>query len=179
MKPPLFEDVMAADGVEVRIRTMQPSDREIEQEFVRGLSGQTRYFRFHSAVRELSSAMLERFTNVNYPDEMALIATVKEAGREREIGVARYVRLPDSKSAEMAIVVADAWQGKGVGTRLLVDLRLCAVAAGIEQLKASVLSENRRMYEFVKRLGYDVEPRRDDYRTVELGKELDEGGSSD
>ena len=153
---------------------MRPTDREIEQAFVRGLSSETRYFRFHSAVRELSPALLERFTNVNYPGEMALIATIEEGGGERLIGVARYVRLEDSPAAEMAIVVADEWQGKGIGTRLLIDLRSCAIAAGFREMKASVLSENRRMYELARKLGYIVEPRHGDYRTVELGKELDE-----
>lgn len=173
MKPPKFEDSLLVDGTRVAIRTMWPGDREIEQEFVRGLSPQTRYYRFHSAIRELSPAMLERFINVNYPDEMALIATIDDDGRERQIGVARYIKPEDSDVAEMAIVIADEWQGKGIGTRLLTDLRSCAIAAGIKRMRASVLSENRRMYELARKLGYDVEPRHGDFRTVELGKEFD------
>ncbi|MBD3648822.1 MAG: GNAT family N-acetyltransferase [Pseudomonadales bacterium] len=157
----------------MNIRTLWPSDREIEQEFVRGLSAQTRYYRFHSGVRELSPAMLERFINVNYPDEMALAATIEVDDREVLIGVARYMREPGKETAEMAIVVADAWQAKGIGTRLLLDLRSCAIAAGVKRMNATVLSENRRMYELAKRLGYEVEPRHGDYRTVELGKEFD------
>lgn len=173
MKPPAFEDTIVVDGTRVNIRTLLPADRDIEQAFVRGLSAQTRYYRFHSGVRELSPAMLERFINVNYPDEMALAATIEMEGRELIIGVARYMREPGGESAEMAIVVADAWQGKGIGTRLLLDLRSCAIAAGVKRMNATVLSENRRMYELARKLGYEVEPRHGDYRTVELGKEFD------
>ncbi|HKI73662.1 MAG TPA: GNAT family N-acetyltransferase [Pseudomonadales bacterium] len=173
MKAPEFHDTITVGDTEVQIRTMHPQDREIEVQFVRNLSPQSRYYRFHAAIKELTPSMLEHFTNVNYPDEMALIATVTEDGVEREIGVARYVRLDSPVTAEFAIVVADEFQGKGVGTRLLLDLRSCAIAAGITDLKATVLSENRRMYEFCRKLGFEVEPRHNDYSTVELGKHFE------
>lgn len=173
MKPPLFNDSIIVDDTQVTIRTLQPADRDIEHEFVKSLSPRTRYYRFHAAIKELSPAMLEHFTNVDYPREMALIALVSDGDAEREIGVARYVQLEDEESAEFAIVVADAWQGKGIGTRLLLDLRSCAIAAGINRLKASVLSENRRMYEFCRKLGFEVEPQHNDYATVELGKRFE------
>lgn len=174
MKPPEFEDSIVVDDIRIRIRTLWPSDAEIEQQFVRELSDRSRYYRFHSGLRELSPAMLDRFINVNYPNEMALIATIDVDGKEKEIGVARYIRPDDSEVAEMAIVIADAWQGKGVGTRLLVDLRSCAIAAGIKQMRASVLSQNRRMYELARKLGFTVEPRHGDFRTVELGTRFDD-----
>jgi acetyltransferase len=173
MKPPNFSDTISVDGVTVSIRPMRPEDRENERRFVQRLSPQSRYFRFHAAIKELSATMLEHFTNVNYPNEMALVAMIPEGDDERQIGVARYVRLEDPKTAEFAIVIADEWQGKGIGTRLLLDLRSCAIAAGITQLKASVLSENRRMYEFCRKLGFEVEPRHNDYSTVELGKRFE------
>lgn len=173
MKPPEFHDTITVDDTTVNIRTMHPEDRENEVRFIKALSPQSRYYRFHAAIKELTPEMLEHFTNVNYPDEMALIATVSDEESERQVGVARYVRLEDPKTAEFAIVVADEWQGKGLGTRLLLDLRSCAIAAGITQLKASVLSENRRMYEFCRKLGFEVEPRHNDYSTVELGKRFE------
>ena len=95
MRPPDYKDILDIDGKPVTIRTMQPSDRDIEQQFIRELSPLSRYYRFHTALRELSPYMLDRFTHVNYPDEMALIATVLDGDDEREIGVARYARSPD------------------------------------------------------------------------------------
>lgn len=184
MKPPPFHDIVTVDGTRVTIRTMQPDDRENERRFIKGLSAQSRYYRFHAAIKELSPTMLENFTHVNYPDEMALVAVVSdesdngevsEIGKKAEklIGVTRYIRLEDPVTAEFAIVVADEWQGKGIGTRLLLDLRTCALVAGVNQLKASVLSENRRMYEFCRKLGFEVEPRHNDYSTIELGKRFE------
>ncbi len=176
MVPPDYRDTLEIPGVTVTIRTMQPEDREIEQRFIRELSEQSRYYRFHSALKELSPYMLERFTHVNYPDEMAIIATVPEGGGEMQIGVARYARKPGSHTAEIAIVVADAWQERGVGTRLLVDLRRLAIDAGIRQVEASVLPDNRRMLGLARELGFSLKPLKPvDTSTIELGKELDEG----
>lgn len=152
---------------------MRSADREIEQRFVRRLSSQSRYYRFHSTLKELTPYMLERFTQVNYPDEMALIATVPEGEGEMQIGVARYARKPGSDTAEIAIVVADAWQGKGIGTRLLVDLRQLAIEAGIRHVEASVLPDNKRMLYLANELGFALRALKPaDSSTVELGKEL-------
>ena len=176
MIPPDFEDTLEIPGATVTIRTMQPEDRDIEHRFVRELSEQSRYYRFHSALKELSPYMLERFTHVDYPEEMAIIATVPEGGGEMQIGVARYARRPGSQTAEIAIVVADAWQGRGVGTRLLIDLRRLATAAGIRHVEASVLPDNRRMLGLARELGFSLKALKPaDYSTIELGKELDNG----
>lgn len=155
---PDFSDRFQVGDVEILIRPIGPDDRGREAEFVNGLSAESRYFRFHSAVRELTPQMLERFTRVNYPDDMALVAMIEGADGPRQIGVARYVREPGTDTAEIAIVVADAWQGKGIATRLLEDLRDLAREAGITQLVASVLRENGRMLNLVRRLGYRMQP---------------------
>jgi acetyltransferase len=174
MRPPDYKDSLDIDGKLVTIRTMQPSDRDIEQQFIRELSSLSRYYRFHSALRELTPYMLDRFTNVNYPDEMALIATVYEGIEEREIGVARYARNPGADRAEIAVVVADAWQGKGIGSRLLVDLRNLARDAGIKHLEASILWENRRMQELAQALGFSIRAVKiSDGHKLELGKDVD------
>lgn len=161
------------DGTTVTLRTMHPADRDIEQRFVDGLSPQSRYYRFHSALKNLTPEMLERFTHVNYPDDMALIATVPDGPGAREIGVARYVRYPDTDRAEIAVVVADAWQGRGIGARLLLALRTLAVTAGIRHFEASVLPGNSRMLELARSLGFTVRVAdMEDSQTLELGKEI-------
>jgi len=174
MFPPNFKDTLEIPGATVTIRTMQPEDRDIEHRFVRELSEQSRYYRFHSALKELSPYMLDRFTHVNYPDEMALIATVLDGDDEHEIGVARYARSPGADCAEIAVVVADAWQGKGLGTCLLTDLRDIARGVGIKHLEASILWDNRRMLGLARTLGFatrSVKP--EDDHLLELGKDLD------
>lgn len=176
MQPPDYKDALDVAGSPVTIRTMRPADRDIERRFVRELSPASRYYRFHSALKELTPAMLERFTHVNYPDEMALIATIPEGDGERQIGVARYAGYPGTDRAEIAVVVADAWQGKGVGARLLLDLRNLAFEAGIRHFEASVLPGNKRMLELARALGFAVRtagPGEDSALT--LGKDIDNG----
>jgi acetyltransferase len=169
-----YHDALVVDGTPVTIRTMRPGDRDIEARFVSELSPISRYCRFHYALKELDTAMLERFTHVNYPQDMALIATIPDGACNREIGVARFVRYPGTDSAEIAVVVADAWQGKGIGARLLLDLRTLAVAAGIRHLEACVLPGNKRMLELARALGFTIrEISSGDGGSIELGKEID------
>ena len=171
-----YRDALDIAGTPVTIRTMQPADRDIEHRFVRELSPLSRYYRFHSALRELTPSMLDRFTHVNYPEDMALIATITVGESEREIGVARYARYPGTDRAEIAVVVADDWQGKGIATRLLLDLRGLAHAAGIRHLEANVLSGNKQMMQLARTLGFSIKPPAPgDGQALELGKDIDEG----
>ncbi|MEO0249962.1 MAG: chorismate synthase, partial [candidate division WOR-3 bacterium] len=103
------------NGADVTIRPIRPEDAEMTQSFVRGLSEETKYFRFMDAVRELSPAMLVRLTQIDYDREMALLAVTEQDGREVELGVARYATNPDRTSCEFAVVVHDQWQHQGIG----------------------------------------------------------------
>ena len=151
---------------------MRAGDKEIEDEFVRNLSEKSRYYRFHSVLRELTPEWLERFTNVNYPDDMALNATILEDGKNKQIAVARYSKFPDRDAAEVAVVVADTWQGLGLGTRMLIEIRNIALDAGIHELHMTVLSENRRMMKLARELNYHLDPIQADTTTRELGKPI-------
>ncbi|MCF8183436.1 MAG: acetate--CoA ligase family protein, partial [Polynucleobacter sp.] len=109
----------AKDGTLVTIRPIKPEDFRMEQEFVKALSPESRYMRFMNTIREVSPAQLVRLTQIDYDREMAFVATVDDAGAEKEVGVVRYATSPDGESCEFAIVVADDWQGKGLARRLM------------------------------------------------------------
>ncbi len=111
-----------ADGTDITIRPIRPEDAELVQAFVRGLSEESKYFRFMNSMQELTETMLVRFTQIDYSREMALIAVTVEHGKEIELGVARYAINPDGESCEFALVVADAFHGKGLGQKLMVSL---------------------------------------------------------
>ena len=145
----------------------------MEAEFVRNLSEESRYYRFHSVLSELTPELLERFTNVNYPDDMALNATILEDGENKQIAVARYVKFPDRNAAEVAVVVADAWQSHGLGRRMLIEIRNIAVDAGVHELHMTVLSENRRMMKLARELNYRLDPIQAETTTRELGKPIE------
>lgn len=152
----LERTVQLPDGIDLIIRPIRPEDAEIEQAFVRGLSSESKYFRFASTLQELSPAMLARFTQIDYDREMALIAVLAEDHSETEIGVARYIINPDGESCEFALVVADAWQHKGIGHRLMDALMDIARDKGLKAMEGDVLASNRNMLNLVTNLGFEI-----------------------
>ncbi len=153
------------DGTWVLMRPIRPEDAAIEQEFVAGLSTQSSRMRFQSGVRSLTPAMLARFTQIDYDREMAFIAVREEDTAERQIGVARYITMPDGKTCEYAIVVGDAWQGRGLG-RVMMD-RIIGVArsCGLETMVGFVLARNESMLGMCAELGFAIERDREDPQT--------------
>jgi len=151
-----------ADGTDVISRPIRPEDAGIETAFIARLSEQAKYFRFMRALHQLTPEMLVRFTQIDYDREMALIALIREAGEEREIAVARYITNPDGVSCEFAIVVADEWTKKGIGSQLMHQLMAVAKSRGLRNMEGEVLSDNRAMLDMARALGFSVLPSRDD-----------------
>ena len=87
---------------------------------------------------------------------MALAATTMLGGAETLIGVARYVRDKDNPAAEFAIVIADSWQGRGIGSRLLAKLANVARHRGLKRLYGEILATNRPMLGLVRKLGFTL-----------------------
>jgi acetyltransferase len=152
----LAENWDLSDGSTVRIRPIRPEDAEMEQEFVKNLSASSRYFRFMNTVRELTPAMLMRFTQIDYDCEMAFVAVRDEQGRETEIAVTRYVANPDGRTCEFAIVISDAWQGKGLGRRMMELLIGVARARGLEVMVGHILAANEPMLALCTKLGFQI-----------------------
>ena len=152
------ELVQSLDALGVVLRPIRPEDAGIESDFVAGLSPQASRQRFRMGLRGLTPAMLARFTQVDYDREMALIAVRSEGGRETQVGVCRYVTLPDGETCEFAIVVADAWQGRGLGRRMMLALAEVARRRGLRTLLGWVAADNFAMLRFCAALGFTVEP---------------------
>jgi acetyltransferase len=160
------------DGTNVTIRPIRPEDAEIEQAFVRNLSPETKYFRFMQSVSELTPQMLVRFTQIDYDRELALVAVTVEDDKEVELGVTRYTGLPDGESCEFALVVADAWQTKGIGSRLLTALMEAAKARGYRTMVGEVLETNVHMLDLMRRLGFTLQTDPQDRQLVLVRKAL-------
>jgi acetyl coenzyme A synthetase (ADP forming)-like protein len=146
-------DALLADGSIVHVRPIEPGDEEHLAAFHAGLSKESIYLRFFSSHSQLSPDELRRFTHVDGRNRMALVATVRQA----IVGVARYDRLEPSSVAEVAFVVTDAYQGRGVATLLLELLAAHARGAGIEEFRAQTLWENRGMQSVFRNAGFGVE----------------------
>ena len=173
MRPPAIKpEWIADDGTVVTIRPIQEEDRDIELAFVRGLSPDSKYFRFLSTLKDLPPQMLDRFTQVDFPTEMAFIATVHSAGAEEEIGVARYAPGGTESTAEFAVVVADNWQGHGIGRELMRHLFVVAEDVGFKRIEGAVLKANSQMIRFCRDLGFGISGYPDDAQLVLASKDL-------
>lgn len=107
------------NGTPLWIRPLRADDRQLETDFIRHLSPQTRRQRFLCDFKQPSEALIDQMMDVDHDRRVALIALVRVEGELREIGVARYCATPDPDSCECAITIADAWQGQGLGTLLM------------------------------------------------------------
>ena len=143
-----------ADGSKLKLRHIAPTDAAKEQAFVHGLSTQSSYFRFHGTIKDLSKKDLEKFTNPDSRNVVALVVLFIGKTSEEEIGVARYVIDPDGVNCEFAIVVADTWQKRGIGTKLMNALIKHLQTSGVKQISGTVLKGNSAMRKFVKQLGF-------------------------
>jgi acetyltransferase len=158
----LIERVQLPNGADLTIRPIRPEDAQLEQTFVRGLSEQTKYFRFMQAIKELTPEMLVRFTQIDYDREMALVGVVEQDDGEVEVGVARYMSRPGGETCEFAIVVADEWRNRGIGARLMRSLMQNARQRGFRVMEGEVLTANTRMLVLMQSLGFRLETDRQD-----------------
>ncbi len=142
-------DVIARDGRICHIRPIQPSDREALARFHESLSAETVYYRFFAPYPRLTDKDLDRFTTVDHTDRVAFVAVM--AGEI--IGVGRYDRI-DRAEAEIAFVISDDHQGRGLGSILLEHLAAAARERGITRFVAEVLPSNRRMLATFEEAGY-------------------------
>lgn len=155
-------DTELSDGTPVRFRPIEVDDAVLLREGLDRLSDRSRRLRFHSAVTSLSDAQLRHLVDVDHHDQEALIADVLQGDEYVGVGVARYARAGREDDApEFAMVVEDAWQGRGVGRLLLRALFVAARHNGFERLTAEVLAENDRMLRLLREEARAVTLRRE------------------
>ncbi|MCG6891391.1 MAG: GNAT family N-acetyltransferase [Gammaproteobacteria bacterium] len=143
-----------SDGRNVHLRAIRPSDREMLREQFLKLSKASVRDRFFSLKLDLTADELTYFTEVDFNHHVALVAEL-ESGSEREpVAVGRLVRKSgEPDNAEIAITVADAMQGKGIGKIMLKHLIDCARQLGVRHMDASVMAGNTRMMKLIRKSG--------------------------
>jgi GNAT superfamily N-acetyltransferase len=137
----------------VTIRPIRLTDIAMESDFIHRLSTETKHFRFLAGVRELPPEELARLCDVDVKHTMAFVATVRQKGREVEVGVSRYAPNSHADVREVAVTVADEWQHEGLGAALMKQLIEAARIQGIKQLYSINLSNDRAMSALAKELG--------------------------
>jgi acetyltransferase len=144
------------DGRAVAVRPAHTADRDAVQRFVRELSPQARRRRFFGAVSELAPDQLDRVTLVHDRRELALVALAHARAGVQVVAMAQCA-LADAPEGEIAVVVTDAWQRRGLGARLLDALVAHAAASGLATLRAEVLAENWPMLRLLAGRGFELE----------------------
>jgi acetyltransferase len=155
--PGEYEHRMVTEsGIHIFVRPVKPEDAPLYMDLFKVLSPTTIYHRFFGVMKELRPEMLARFTQIDYDREIALVAIDEDAEMERMLGVARIIGDPDGKKGEFAVLVGDAWQGKGIGAGLLRKCLLIAEERGFESVHGIVMKENTNMLILGKKLGFTI-----------------------
>ncbi|MFI0448620.1 GNAT family N-acetyltransferase [Actinomadura sp. 6N118] len=162
-------DVVLTDGGTAHLRPVRSDDAELLRAFYARLSPESIYYRFFSPRPQLTEREIEHFTTVDYDRRVALIATIGDS----MVAVVRYDQLSDRPgTAEVAFLVEDAHQGRGLGAVLLEHIAAAARERGLNRFVASVLPDNRRMTRVFREAGYRAEQRFED-GVIELVLDLE------
>jgi acetyltransferase len=158
------------DGVRVTVRPACPLDAGRIQDYVRSLSLPSRYDRFLAPLNELSPAELARIVGSDRRHG-TLIAETKIGGARIMVGEARYALGSDGKTTEIALSVADAWHGRGLGALLMDYLECGARNFGVATLVGDVLRSNTAMRKLARKAGFGTGVP-DDARLVRIVKDI-------
>lgn len=159
VEPYPTEVVTLRDGTPVAIRAIRPDDAPRLQMVVSRLSPQTAFWRFGVPLNALTDAEARRLASVDYRRNMALVATREPQGSDELVGVARYAAVGPEAEAEVAIVVADDYQGRGLGALLLQRLAAYACSQGTCAFVATISPANERVLNMVRRSGLPTQLR--------------------
>lgn len=140
-----IKEITLKDGTPVTLRPIRPEDETLEARMLDYISTNSLYYRFFGYVPKITHEWLSRFTHIDYDREMAIIAEIDRGDQKEMIGVVRIIEDAWGESAEYAILVADQWQGKGLGRMMTEYIIEIARQRGIEHLVASVLPSNTGM----------------------------------
>ncbi len=148
-------------GVEILLRPVKLADEPLLKEFFYSLSDQSIYRRFISVRTDMPHERLQEFVVIDYTKEMVILAVLQHEERDVVVGVGQYGIDEQSHTAEVALVVRDEDQNRGVGTELLAYLTVLARRAGLLGFSAEVLVDNQPMLHLFEQGGFETEKRRE------------------
>jgi len=146
-------------GLRLLLRPVKLSDEPLLKDFFYSLSNDSMYKRFISTRIDMHHDRLQPFVVINYMKEMVILAVLQEETREMIVGMAQYIIDDNTHTAEVAFVVRDDHQGKGIGQELLTYITYLARKQGLLGFTAAVLMENRSMLQLFEKMGFIIEKR--------------------
>lgn len=136
---------MFKDNLEVKIRPIKPTDEDMMRRLFYNFSDEAKYLRYFTNIRSMPHKNMQKYVNVDYDSIVSIVAVLQRGHNERIIAEGRYAAYPDRKNYDMAFLVDEEFQGKGLATFMLNYLIKIAKDRGIEKLSASVLAQNDKM----------------------------------
>lgn len=164
----IASDARLDDGRKVRIRPVECDDGLAVQAFIARLSPGTSRRRFFRPVKALTPSALARVVQVDYSRAMSVVAEADA----RIVGLAEYVAASGERSADVALVIADEWQGAGLGRVLFGALLAHAANQGVARLRGEALADNAPILALTHRFGFSARPHPEEPDLVRLDREL-------
>jgi RimJ/RimL family protein N-acetyltransferase len=146
-------------GLKLLLRPVRISDEPLLKDFFYSLSDRSIYRRFISTRKDMHHERLQEFVIIDYTREMVILAVVEQLQKDRVVGIAQYGKQEYAHTAEVAVVISDDFQNKGVGTELLSFVTYLAKKEGLLGFTAEVLVENRPMLHLFEKMGFIIEKR--------------------
>lgn len=144
------------DGRDVLLRPIKPEDEPMWLEMFQNFSEQSIRNRFFQIIKDTPHETRVRYCNIDYDREIALVAELTEKWRRRILGVVRVGLEPDGKAGEIAFIIADPWQGLGLGTKMVdYAIEICKDMK-VESLYAIMLPDNYRAISLMKKMGFTI-----------------------
>jgi len=145
------------DGRTVLLRPIKPEDEPLWLEMFRNFSEQSIRYRFFHVIKDTPHEMRVRYCNIDYDREIAIVAELTENGRRKILGVVRLPIEPDKKTGEIAFIVADPWQGLGLGSKMVDYMIEICRDKKLETIYGIMLPDNYMAIELMKRMGFAIE----------------------
>ncbi len=144
------------DGRMVLLRSIKPEDEPLWLEMFQNFSEESIRYRFFQIINDTPHEVRVRYCNIDYDRETAIVAELTEEGRRKILGVVRFIMEPYGKTGEIAIIVADHWQGLGLGTKMLDYMIEICKDRDIETIYGIMLPDNYRAIRLMKKMGFAI-----------------------
>jgi len=154
--------VRLRDGRTVLLRPIKPEDEPLWLEMFQKFSEESVRYRFFHIIKDTPHEMRARYCNIDYDREIGIVAELEEEGRRQILGVVRLIIESDGKKGEIAFIVADPWQGLGLGSKMVDHMIEICKDRGLETIYALTLPNNYRAIRLLKKRGFNIQYRNDE-----------------
>ncbi|MFX1563916.1 MAG: acetate--CoA ligase alpha subunit, partial [Promethearchaeota archaeon] len=142
------------DGRTVLFRPIKPEDEPMWLEMFQNFSQESIRYRFFQIIKDTPHEVRVRYCNIDYDRELGIVVELNEKGKRKILGVVRLIEEPDGKQGEIAFIVADPWQGLGLGSKMVDYMIEICIDRGLESIYGLMLADNYRAIKLMEKMGF-------------------------